>query len=551
MLQSNYISKLYFTFMVLFTIGLSAQEKDIEIELLKKVEEAIIVDETREILQADTTRLREIIELSKTHKLPKVFIKAHRWIGLYNLKKADYSRALNHLQKSLNKVNNHSDQSTEKFGLEIGIANVYIKTGRLKDAENININLLSEIKEWQNNRVVNSLSAFDYRKTVLLNLGNIYFEQGKIKEAIPVIKEAITLIRRSQYTSDALYKAAKIAASSNLGSAYLFMGDGNSAKPYILENLNYVKALNNDLRKLAQCYGNLAYCEYLSKNYDTAYQYYFESIAISEQNKYPDVSLVTYKDLSDTYAEDNKWKESFKYLNKHFHLKDSLHGIAEQRNLDNLKVQFETKQKEQKIISLEQEYQLANQQRLFLIIGLLLVFLVGIFAVLYFINLNKNRKKELELQALKMDNLNRELNYKKQDIIRLVLEINKKQTLAEQLSSQTKQMEAQINPKDKAKWNTLVTLIQKHLQFTDEQKKFYENIEAINHSFYNKLKEQFPSLSKSERELCGFIKLGLSNKEISILRNVSPEAIRSSQFRLRKKLDLTSKEEIELFLQRL
>ena len=274
-----------------------------------------------------------------------------------------------------------------------------------------------------------------------------------------------------------------------------------------------------------------------------------KSLAISEKYNFPDVSLITCKDLSDTYKEDGKLHDAIQYLNKYYLLKDSIQGIVVQQNFDNLQVAFETEKKEKEIIELNQKNQIARQQRWLLITALALILLIGILAAVYFINLHKNRQKEAELQKLKLSTLNQELEHKKQDVTRLALEISNKQELAEQLSDQIKKLEPHIQPGAKPAWRKLGLLFQSHLQSTDEQKVFHENVEAINHAFFNKLSKAFPNLNKSERELCSYIRLGLSNKEIAALRNVSPEAIRSSRFRLRKKLDLKSKENVEVFLQ--
>ena len=90
---------------------------------------------------------------------------------------------------------------------------------------------------------------------------------------------------------------------------------------------------------------------------------------------------------------------------------------------------------------------------------------------------------------------------------------------------------------------------QDYLLTNEDQKIFQENIDAINHAFYAKLNDNFPNLNQSEKELCSYLRLGLSNKEIAALRGVTAEAIRSSRFRLRKKLGMDSKADVMVFLQ--
>ncbi|WP_299134479.1 tetratricopeptide repeat protein [uncultured Tenacibaculum sp.] len=519
--------------------------------LLKMIDEALVLDKTKEVIDADINGLLKVVKLSEVNDAPIVFVISNKWIGAYYLKKAEYSKALNYYQIALNKVNLHSNFSKEKFIIKTGIANSYLKMRRFKDSEKINLDLLKDLNSKSSNKEKDSLHLINSKKTILQNLGNVYLQQGKFNKAIPIIKEAAGLIKRSQYLSNELFNAAKVSSVFNLGSAYLLSGNAKLAKPYILKNLNFIKGQNKNLKTLAQCYGNLAYCEFLLKDYNSAYDYYFKSLKISKTNNYSDVTLITYKDLSDTYRKDKKWTKSINYLNKYYSLKDSIQGITVQRNFDKIRIEFETEQKEQEIIKLNQEKLLARQEKKILLIALFIAFLIVLFFMFIYINIKGNRKKETELKSLKIINLSQEIKYKKRDITRLALEISKKQELAKELSSHIKKLDVHIPLEIKTKWRKVGTIIQGHLQSSDEQKVFYENVDDINNAFYGKLEKHFSNLSKSERELCSFIRLGLSNKEISALRNVSLEAVRSSRFRLRKKLNFTSKDEVEVFLQKL
>lgn len=72
--------------------------------------------------------------------------------------------------------------------------------------------------------------------------------------------------------------------------------------------------------------------------------------------------------------------------------------------------------------------------------------------------------------------------------------------------------------------------------------------ELINKSFFNRLKSDFPNLTKSEIDLCGLMRLGLSGKEIAVVRNVDPESIRKAKYRLRKNMDFPTPEALQDYL---
>lgn len=69
------------------------------------------------------------------------------------------------------------------------------------------------------------------------------------------------------------------------------------------------------------------------------------------------------------------------------------------------------------------------------------------------------------------------------------------------------------------------------------------------HKDFNKnLIRQCPKLTPSEINLCSFIKLGMSNKEIASVLYQSPDSVKVSRYRIRKKLKLERNENFETYL---
>ena len=78
---------------------------------------------------------------------------------------------------------------------------------------------------------------------------------------------------------------------------------------------------------------------------------------------------------------------------------------------------------------------------------------------------------------------------------------------------------------------------------------FEKSFTEINDNFYNKLLTDFPHLSNSELRLCAFFKLGLTTKEIATINYSSYEAIRKAIYRIRKKINIKEKTDLNLFFQ--
>lgn len=65
-----------------------------------------------------------------------------------------------------------------------------------------------------------------------------------------------------------------------------------------------------------------------------------------------------------------------------------------------------------------------------------------------------------------------------------------------------------------------------------------ENIYEINTAFFRKLKAAYPKITKTEREVCSYIKLGMSTKEIAYLRGSKTNTIDVTKSRIRTKMEL-------------
>mgnify|MGYP001031995113 CR=1 FL=1 len=86
--------------------------------------------------------------------------------------------------------------------------------------------------------------------------------------------------------------------------------------------------------------------------------------------------------------------------------------------------------------------------------------------------------------------------------------------------------------------NRLIIELKSQHETEEKMKLLHQNLNIVNSDFYQRLHEKHPDLSKSERELCVYLRLNLSSKEIAALRNTTDNSINVLKTRLRKKLNL-------------
>ena len=201
--------------------------------------------------------------------------------------------------------------------------------------------------------------------------------------------------------------------------------------------------------------------------------------------------------------------------------------------------QHELRQQDAKIKQLETEKALAATKRNSLIIGLVLFFLV---AIAYFYNRNRQKIKE---QAYQNILLNNKVATKTEEINELLTEtiqhIKSKERIAENLQKLSDENEditlksIIVDLKASKADNAKLMLIK-------------QNIEQVNYQFIKTLKALHPDLTKTDVEICSLIRIGLSRKEVANLRNTSLEAVKTSRFRLKKKLNLSSDQNLNDYI---
>ncbi len=87
-----------------------------------------------------------------------------------------------------------------------------------------------------------------------------------------------------------------------------------------------------------------------------------------------------------------------------------------------------------------------------------------------------------------------------------------------------------------------------HLKSNEDFERFQSNIKKVNHDFFEKLTIHFNNLTTNEIHLCGLIRLGLTIKDISSIKNISPKSVEMNRYRLRKKLQLDEGQDLYQFL---
>lgn len=138
---------------------------------------------------------------------------------------------------------------------------------------------------------------------------------------------------------------------------------------------------------------------------------------------------------------------------------------------------------------------------------------------------------ELELQTKSSEVAGKSLSIAKQsEMIENIQEILNSETDISKLKNDIKKV-IKINSVNKQEWENFET-----------------NLNQIHNDFIIKLTNKFPHLTPKDINLCIYLKMNLSSKEIAPLMNISYRGVEIHRYRLRKKLKLSKEINLTKFL---
>lgn len=241
------------------------------------------------------------------------------------------------------------------------------------------------------------------------------------KDTISIIsllndKAAILVERRLNRQANTMYHEALNKYGRFLDNDMLTTIYTNLA--YSSENINKDSALfyyrkaetiairNNDSSKLSVIYNNLGYFHLRNNAVADASRWLERS---SKFIKTAEDKLYTYYNLSEVYDSLRRYKESLIFLQKAYHINDSLFTLGASRIASELSEKYESDKKDEKINTQEIENKLKNRNLLLSLSGLALV---AALAIISFISYQRKQKanKILQAQKEKIENLNKDLD---------------------------------------------------------------------------------------------------------------------------------------------
>jgi len=335
-----------------------------------------------------------------------------------------------------------------------------------------------------------------------------------------------------------------------LGNIYLEKKEKDLSRRYF-EKAYYIADSTGNRQAMVMSLNSLGDWEILFGNRTNAETCYLKSTNVGMELTDKLFLLSSLKKLTNLYKNSNDDHKALFYSEQIQHIKDSIAGFEREQLVRNLEMQMEVSEKTRQLELVEKEKKYTELKNYFLYVILAITLIASCFMVYYQKRVH-NRDKEIlkkkeevqqaiiEQQRLKDIQLSNEIDYKESQLSALTLQMLQKNELLQELKEKLD---------NGSKDQEISKVVNKGFNQDKDWEDFNLHFESINRNFYAKVREAFPGISPNELKICALIKLNLSIKEMASILNISPDSVKTARYRLRKKLQLNTEDNLTEFIQ--
>lgn len=140
--------------------------------------------------------------------------------------------------------------------------------------------------------------------------------------------------------------------------------------------------------------------------------------------------------------------------------------------------------------------------------------------------------------------LRNKLNSVEDQLQQYIKSIKEQSVLIEQLQEELEGLHTRNTPNSE-KADLLDQLQKKAILTEDDWINFKEIFDTVHPAFFVILREQYPLLTQAETRLMALTRLNMTTKEMAAMLGISPETVRQTRWRVRKKMNLADDVSLE------
>ncbi|NQU35329.1 MAG: tetratricopeptide repeat protein, partial [Bacteroidetes bacterium] len=464
---------------------------------------------------------------------PKELISVFLSIGNRYVEKDNYAEAMKYYLKGID--------LSKKAGLKQKLPNlynnlgiVYLNTNNTEKALNLYSKALELFKEQKDTMNIAGTTT---------NIGSIYIQLGQNEIAETYYRSGYELFKEFGSFEGMAHSQLK------LGLLDLLKHEYDSAEQHFVESIKIQKELvitysGSKSFFLAETYINLGIA-YLNLNkFDDARENLLDGYNIARNtNQYRLIALAS-QHLSQYFQNIENFESSLNYFQIFKQYSDSNFNEESVIRLTQVEMQneFKIKLKEEE---LDRKIEVQNEKRknlIYIIISVGLFLLLTIVGLL--LKLEKTGKRKAELEK---SNLSVKLEHTNKELTTYVMYLLRKNEFIISIAEKLKVARLDAKTENKKIMTELIKELESNSTVVSWEE-FEVRFQQVYTGFYKKLNNDYPDLSPNELRLCAFFRLNMTTKEIAAITYQSINSITVARYRLRKKLGITSDENLIAFL---
>lgn len=463
--------------------------------------------------------------------LQKTLADSYHFLSYFERRESHFDEALLNAQKSI--------KVKEKYELNESLAASYLQEAIVWIAIKDDEEALKTLKQAE--KLAKRFNNGGQLLQIYSSYGSIY---GNKKDTLSAIDNYSKSIALADSIGSTFQKAS---AYANYASFLRRIGRFEDNYPYLKKAMKLHEESNNKIGLESDYYALGVYYRHVNQEKQSI-KYLKKAIDLNKEIQSDATLPYRYLALSKTYENIGDYKNAYNTYKDYKATIDKRNDIEKVRKMSKLDAQFELERKklkdslayEKKLSITEAKIEQRATNRLWGVLTLVLVVItVGIYLYM------RNREK-LKHQAFQNILLKNKIATKSEEINELLSEtmvhLKSKEKLVENLQKLSNEEEG-VSLK-----NILIDL--KATKADDEKLILIkQNIEKVNFEFIKQLKEKYPALTKTDIEICTYLRMGLERSEIARLRYTSIDAVKKSRNRIRKKMELSADVELGTYLE--
>ena len=156
---------------------------------------------------------------------------------------------------------------------------------------------------------------------------------------------------------------------------------------------------------------------------------------------------------------------------------------------------------------------------------------------------------EQEIIKLSNDKLQAEISHKNSQLANSTMSIIKKNELLIEINSELDNFKEELGYRIPNKYyDRIKKLINQNIESEHDWEMFEDLFDQAYENFFKRLKTGYPDLTPSDLKLCAYLRMNLSSKEIAPLINITISGVEERRYRLRKRLNLPTDQNLTEFI---